>query len=351
MHRSFIPFRIRLHYLPIHNDVVMAALLRRAVTAAALHARPSTSTARLAAPQLAAWRPVRRTLATVVDNERTEISSSSSAPGANTTAKGDSFELKEDRYHVREPQKSTVQAPRYSRHSSRVVGRDGRKRKYLRKHFYETNKDRLLKIYLPSVFIRLVRNTGAHRDDPYTATFRTDIRLSKPDIAAYLRSVYGLEFTSIRTIIYRTPRSDRPLERRGTPRTFKKVLITMRDPFVYPAERSRQWCNEYFERDAGDRHRMQKYIATNDGQKYGIQSRTYRGTPESEQAIAEQARRVEEGGTDEALLAAPGDGTAARFDKIGIKRKPNIKARQSRERTQKRASVDETVARLRAEGW
>ncbi|KWU42087.1 hypothetical protein RHOSPDRAFT_7418, partial [Rhodotorula sp. JG-1b] len=94
------------------------------------------------------------------------------------------------------------------------------------------------RVYLPSVFMRLVRNTQQYKDDPYTATFRTSLQLTKPDIANYLKNVYGLEITSIRTLNYLSALKRNPIgggkSRSGGTKNYKKVLVTMKDPFWYP---------------------------------------------------------------------------------------------------------------------
>ncbi|CAH7681301.1 hypothetical protein BY996DRAFT_7060072 [Phakopsora pachyrhizi] len=109
-------------------------------------------------------------------------------------------------------------------------------------------------VYFPNVSIRLVRPSMMDKWNPFLAIFRCDLRLTKPDIFNYLRQIYGLGITSIRTAIYRG-RHRRQLKSRirggitiarDKSRTFKKVWIGLDRPFFYPDRPSRRFLDENF---------------------------------------------------------------------------------------------------------
>lgn len=109
-------------------------------------------------------------------------------------------------------------------------------------------------VFFPNVPLQLVRPSATDRADPFTAIFRCDLRLTKPDIYNYLRQIYGLGITSIRTAIYRG-RYKRQLrsrvqggivrEREGN-RTFKKVWVGMDRPFFFPGAPCERWLDEQY---------------------------------------------------------------------------------------------------------
>ncbi|SCV68676.1 BQ2448_797 [Microbotryum intermedium] len=249
-------------------------------------------------------------------------------------------------------------APRYSKHSSRVKGRSPLKvRKSLNPtpdgvEFAEQGE---VKIYLPSVFIRLVRNTGAHADDPYTATFRTDLRLSKPDVSNYLRNVYGLTITSLRTINYLSKMKRNPIgggySRAGGTKNYKKVIVTMNEPFWYPEERSRAWLNEHFERDQMEQMRDRKMLKIGDGQKYGVSSPRYRGASRSQEELEKLKKLVDEGGANTEDLETPGDGRSADRLPMGLKIRKNVMKSREERKSDKTSLVEQEMERLRAAGW
>ncbi|MBW0474389.1 hypothetical protein O181_014104 [Austropuccinia psidii MF-1] len=109
-------------------------------------------------------------------------------------------------------------------------------------------------VHFPNLSIRLVRPSATDRGDPFTAIFRCDLRLTKPDIFNYLRQIYGLGITSIRTAIYRG-RFQRQLKSkvrggitiaRDKTRTFKKVWVGLDRPFFYPSRPSEKWLDEQY---------------------------------------------------------------------------------------------------------
>lgn len=254
-------------------------------------------------------------------------------------------------------------APRYSKHSSRITGRTpNRPRKALSLtplaedgvdgSGYEPATGGEIKIFLPSVYMRLVRNTGEHAKDPYTATFRTDLRLTKPDISNYLKNVYNLGITSIRTMNYMSPVKRNPIgggySRTGGTKNYKKVVVGLTEPFWYPEERGREWCNEHFERDRMEELRDRKMLKIGDGQKYGVQSSRYRGARKSAAEIARLEAIIAKGGAE--VEATDGIPSAQRRP-AGLKKKKNVMRSREEKITQGRTRVEDEIARLREAGW
>lgn len=107
-------------------------------------------------------------------------------------------------------------------------------------------------VWLPNLKIVLCRNGPAHQDDPYTATFRVPMALSKPDIVSFLTQVYGLEITGIRTLIYRGEVIKMPhpgyTSRKGPFRSpgYKKAIVQMTKPFWYPEAPSKEWLEDTY---------------------------------------------------------------------------------------------------------
>jgi ribosomal protein L23 len=245
-------------------------------------------------------------------------------------------------------------ADKISIHSSKIKGRGPQKpRKALNDD--QTALAGEVKIFLPSVFMRLVRNSGAHAGDPYTATFRTDLRLNKPDISNYLKNVYGLSITSLRTINYLSAVRRNPIgggySRKGATKNYKKVMVTMEQPFWYPTERSREWCNEHFERDRMEEMRDRKMLKIGDGQKYGVSSPRYRGASKPREQIERLAELVNQGGLSKDAVALAGDGNSVQRRPAGLKMKKNVlRSREERVRETK-SSLDIRIEQLKADGW
>ncbi|KAK0203024.1 hypothetical protein DFS33DRAFT_1344359 [Desarmillaria ectypa] len=89
-------------------------------------------------------------------------------------------------------------------------------------------------IYLPNIIFRLVRNNTPPGQpyNPYEATFRIPLSITKTDIRSYLLAVYGVKTTYIRTDIYRPA-----VPRRGAAQTktsYKRAVVGLVDPFYYP---------------------------------------------------------------------------------------------------------------------
>ncbi|GAA98150.1 uncharacterized protein L969DRAFT_349836 [Mixia osmundae IAM 14324] len=130
-------------------------------------------------------------------------------------------------------------------------------------------------IYLPNLSLVMLRNNPLQRPyDPYTATFRCAPTLTKIDIVNYLAAVYKLEVTSIRTMIESNARHvirDRvqaKMARRMSMQPYregklrnvrsKKVIVSLKQPFWYPAPRSDDFMRPRFQTrqvDSGDPNR------------------------------------------------------------------------------------------------
>lgn len=250
--------------------------------------------------------------------------------------------------------------PRHSANSSRITGRREQvgPRKAL-SFVLQTDEGVVphatsgeVKIFLPSVFVRLVRNQGAHAGDPYTATFRTDLRLTKPDISNYLRNVYGLAITSLRTINYSSPLSRNPIGggygRGGGTKSYKKVLVTLTEPFWYPPERSREWCNEHFQREQMEEMRDRKMLKIGDGQKYGVASHRYRGAGKLRAEVERLKAIVVAGGT---VGEVESDGTSALRRPSGRKQFKNVVRSRAEKISEAKTVVELEMDRLRSAGW
>ena len=269
--------------------------------------------------------------------------------------RADSLE-KSNKYVVPSPVEREP-APRYSAKSSRIRAGGRSPIKPARHLREESDKTKLVgevKLFLPSVFMRLVRNTAEHAGDPYTATFRTDLRLAKPDITNYLQNIYGLAVTSIRTINYLSAVKRNPIgggySRAGGTKNYKKVLVSMKEPFWYPEERSRDWCNEHFERDRMEEMRDKKMLRIGDGQKYGVSSPRYRGASKPKAEVERMAERIRTGGADDKDVAA-GDGKSVQRRPAGLKMRKNVLASRAEKAGDVRAAVESRMKELREEGW
>ncbi|GAA5992425.1 hypothetical protein JCM11641_002903 [Rhodosporidiobolus odoratus] len=305
-----------------------------------------------------------RTLATVVSTpfDPPTLPSSSSSPSVDY-----SLPLA-DNSRVLLPKQSTSatdshDVARHSKHSSRLVGRSTRKP---RKATSPTGLDptgaigsRLqatqgqVKIFLPHVFVRLVRNTGEHKDDPYTATFRTHLELTKPDITNYLKNVYGLHVTSVRTINYLSKLKRNPIgggmSRTGGTKNYKKVIVTMTEPFWYPQERSRAWLNEHFERDRMDEMRDRKMLKIGDGHKYGVGAPRYRGATKSKEE-RDRLKAVSRSGGNDTEKREVGENAALRKP-TGLRKMRNVIRSRAEKQSERRDAVEQEMERLREAGW
>lgn len=105
-------------------------------------------------------------------------------------------------------------------------------------------------IYLPNIIFRLVRNSPKEAKNPFIATFRVPVQLTKPDIVSYLWQIYGLKVTSISTItemgeMVRMRPGKYKSERRL--KNTKKAIVGMEEPFWFPEKRPVKWLQDNFE--------------------------------------------------------------------------------------------------------
>jgi large subunit ribosomal protein L23 len=92
---------------------------------------------------------------------------------------------------------------------------------------------------LPTETVRLVRNfvPKGGKADPWKASFRLPLDMSKHALVNYLRSIYGLHVTWVRTQVYRSQISRSRVGRGKTAkgqRTWKKAEVGLLEPFVFP---------------------------------------------------------------------------------------------------------------------
>lgn len=112
--------------------------------------------------------------------------------------------------------------------------------------------DKAQTIHLPNIVFRLVRNSPKEANNPFIATFRVPVQLTKPDIVSYLWQVYGLKVTSISTIIEMGEKLVRPdlhIHRRR--KSTKKAIVGLEQPFWFPETRSAAWLEDHFEKWVG----------------------------------------------------------------------------------------------------
>ncbi|GAA5879166.1 hypothetical protein JCM8547_001602 [Rhodosporidiobolus lusitaniae] len=311
----------------------------------------------------ASLRPAQRTLATVVSTPFDPPTSRTSSAALHSALPlpGNSRVVLPT-----QPSPSTLareEVPRYGKESSRVVGRTQRKPRKATSPT-ELTADGVagerkqatggqVKLFLPHVFMRLVRNTGEHKDDPYTATFRTHLELTKPDISNYLKNVYGLHITSIRTINYLSKLKRNPVgggvSRSGGTKNYKKVIVTMTEPFWYPEERSRAWLNEHFERDRMEEMRDRKMLKIGDGRKHGVGAQRYRGADKS-RAERERLRLVSKEGGNDTGKREPGEDASLKKP-TGLRKKTNVLRSRTEKQLERQDAIEQEMERLREAGW
>ncbi|BGP44546.1 hypothetical protein JCM10450v2_000360 [Rhodotorula kratochvilovae] len=312
-------------------------------------------TAQVPRPQVPA-----RTLATTVLDSPFDPPLARTSPSAANPLPGNPYVVVPSTSSSSSPREP---APRFARDSSRVKGRTPRRVPKATSPSalkadgaageYEHATQGHMKVFLPSVFMRLVRNTAEHKDDPYTATFRTSLQLTKPDVTNYLKNVYGLHVTSIRTINYLSPLKRSPIgggySRSGGTKSYKKVIVTMTEPFWYPQERTRGWLNEHFERDRMDEMRDRKMLKIGDGHKYGVSSPRYRGAGKSA-AERERLRQVSKQGGNDLDAREPGEQVAQRRA-TGLRKKRNVLRSREERVSEQRTVIEKEMERLREAGW
>lgn len=89
-------------------------------------------------------------------------------------------------------------------------------------------------IYLPNILFTLVRNHTLPDEpyNPYEATFRVPLNITKTDVRSYLKAAYGVDTTYIRTDVYRPASPKRGLEQ--TKKAYKRAVVGLVEPFYYP---------------------------------------------------------------------------------------------------------------------
>ncbi|KAG2082529.1 hypothetical protein BD769DRAFT_1544063 [Suillus cothurnatus] len=117
------------------------------------------------------------------------------------------------------------------------------------------------RIYLPNIIFRMVRNhtpTGKAYN-PYEATFRVPMSITKTDVRSYLSAVYGVKTTYIRTANYFSPLYRRYNGAKATRsyRTYKRAVVGLVDPFYYPEAME--------DMTAGDRKKRMEWLNEKDG--------------------------------------------------------------------------------------
>ncbi|THH09725.1 hypothetical protein EW145_g1809 [Phellinidium pouzarii] len=98
------------------------------------------------------------------------------------------------------------------------------------------------RIYLPNILFTLVRNhtLPGKAYNPYEATFHIPQNITKTDVRSYLRTLYGVDCTYIRTDNYLVPMKYEKSVRLGrreddhTKRAYKRAVVGLKEPFYYP---------------------------------------------------------------------------------------------------------------------
>ncbi|THU97783.1 hypothetical protein K435DRAFT_777858 [Dendrothele bispora CBS 962.96] len=91
-------------------------------------------------------------------------------------------------------------------------------------------------VYLPNIVFKLVRNHTPLGEDynPYEATFRVPLSVTKTDIRSYLLALYGVKTTYIRTDIYYGAVPNPRKIGAGRKTSYKRAVVGLVDPFYYP---------------------------------------------------------------------------------------------------------------------
>jgi large subunit ribosomal protein L23 len=130
------------------------------------------------------------------------------------------------------------------------------------------------KVYLPNIVFKLTRNftPPGQPYNPYEATFRLPHSITKADIRSYLRSVYGVQTTYIRTDNYFAPVKQlrygrtKPLSHRS----YKRAVVGLVEPFYYPnaledmseqeREERQKWIEQKFQTGLMDEMRAYEML-------------------------------------------------------------------------------------------
>lgn len=97
------------------------------------------------------------------------------------------------------------------------------------------------RVYLPNIIVRLTRNftPPGQPYDPYIATFRIPTSMTKQDFRSYLKAVYNLDVSFVRTVVYwgevvRDQRNGQRHRQKGGEHNYKKAIVGLYEPFHYP---------------------------------------------------------------------------------------------------------------------
>lgn len=95
-------------------------------------------------------------------------------------------------------------------------------------------------VFLPNIVVRMIRNNVKPGEsyDPWIATFRVPPSMTKTDLRSYLKAVYNLDVTFIRTDIrwgkVVRDRVGRKMRAKGSQRNHKRAVVGLHQPFHYP---------------------------------------------------------------------------------------------------------------------
>ncbi|KAK7466364.1 hypothetical protein VKT23_005091 [Stygiomarasmius scandens] len=91
-------------------------------------------------------------------------------------------------------------------------------------------------VYLPNIVFKLVRNhtPPGQEYNPYEATFRVPLSITKTDIRSYLLAIYGVKTTYIRTDVYYGAIPNPRKIGAGRKTAYKRAVVGLVDPFYYP---------------------------------------------------------------------------------------------------------------------
>lgn len=95
-------------------------------------------------------------------------------------------------------------------------------------------------VFLPNIVIRLIRNDTkpGQAYDPWTATFRIPPSMTKTDLRSYLKAVYNLDVTFIRTSLrwgkVVRDQNGRKVRQKGSQHNYKRAVVGLHQPFHYP---------------------------------------------------------------------------------------------------------------------
>ncbi|KAJ3107230.1 hypothetical protein HDU97_004650 [Phlyctochytrium planicorne] len=86
------------------------------------------------------------------------------------------------------------------------------------------------KLFFPNITFKLVRSSLP----PHQAVFRVPPAMNKLDMKSLLTSLYGIEVLDVRTMNYLGRRHRDRKGQHTTSAAFKKVIVTMKDDFIFP---------------------------------------------------------------------------------------------------------------------